>query len=328
MNDNNQILIYEAEDGNIKIDTRFEDETVWLTQNQIVNLFESSKANISEHIKHIFESGELELNSTVRNFRTVQLEGSRRVTRKRLHYNLDMIISVGYRVNSVRGTQFRIWATQRLKEYLVQGVAINEKRLAQKQQEVQYLKTGIRILNRAIEQKLDGKFDEVLAIFSKGLALLDDYDHESLDQKGISQIDVIYPEYHEYMEMIQEMYSDYESDVFAKPKDDSFNSSINQIRQSFNDVELYPTLEEKAANLLYFITKNHSFVDGNKRIAAACFLYFLEQNNSLLIDGQPIISNEALASLTLFIASSKSEEVDTVKRLIISILNRRMSLVG
>jgi len=242
-------------------------------------------------------------------------------------YNLDVIISVGYRVKSKRGTQFRIWATQRLKDYLVKGYAINEKRLHEKQQEVLQLKTGIQILSRAIEARNETKENEILNIFSTGLELLDDYDHEELDTKGNTEQETHFPTYNNYIGFINEMYSDFESDVFAKPKDDSFKSSINQIAQTFDGTELYPTLQEKAANLLYYIVKNHSFVDGNKRIAAACFLYFLNKNKALINqENQTIVSNEALAALTLFIATSKSDEDAIVKRFIVSILNRNMKL--
>ncbi len=162
----------------------------------------------------------------------------------------------------------------------------------------------------------------MLNLFSKGLELLDNYDHEELDTKGQTIKNVLYPTYDDYLNLIERMYSEFKSDVFAKPKDDSFHSSINQIAQGFGDNDLYPTLEEKAATLLYLITKNHSFVDGNKRIAAACFLYFLEKNNMLIDnEGNKIISNEGLATLTLFIASSKSDEMNTVKNLIITVLN-------
>ncbi len=319
----NKIEIFKTADNQTEIKVQFDTDTVWLTQNQMIELFESSKANISEHINHIFAEGELNRDSTVRKFRTVQIEGKRSVNREIEHYNLDMVISVGYRVNSKRGVQFRQWATQRLKDYLVQGYAINEKRLAQKQQEVEYLKTGIRILNRAISEQTTAEEFEMLRVFSKGLQLLDDYDHETLDKKGTTKADTVFPTYDEYMDLIHCMYSEFESGVFAKPKDDSFLSSINQIKQGFGDTEFYPTIEEKAANLLYFITKNHSFVDGNKRIAAACFLYFMQQNNALLkSDGTPIISNATLAALTLFIATSKTEEAEIVKQLTISILNR------
>lgn len=239
------------------------------------------------------------------------------------HYNLDVIISVGYRVKSLQGTQFRIWATQRLKDYLVQGYTINENRLAQKQQEVQTLKDGIRILSRAIQQKEEDQNLDWLNHFAKGLELLDDYDHENLDIKGLSKRKANYLDLAQYQEVVRSMRSDFESDVFGKEKDGSFESSIAQISKGFGEEDFYPTLEEKAATLLYLIVKNHGFVDGNKRIASACFLLFLQSNDLLHNnEGISIISNDALASLTLFIASSKPEEMDTVKKLVISVLNR------
>ena len=319
----NKIEIYQGENGQTQIEVRFENETTWLTNSQLVELFKSSKANISEHIKHIFKFEELDKDATVRNFRTVQMEGKRAVERDRVHYNLDVIIAVGYRVNSKRGTQFRQWATQRLKDFLVQGYAINERRLSQKQQEVQTLKDGIRILSRAIEQKAIDQNLDWLNHFAKGLELLDDYDHENLDKKGLTKRQAHYPELADYKEVIQSMKSDFESGVFGKEKDGSFESAIAQISKGFGEEDFYPTLEEKAATLLYLIVKNHGFVDGNKRIAAACFLLFL-QSNDLLHNGEghSIISNDALASLTLFIASSKPEEMETVKKLVISVLNR------
>ena len=321
----NKIEIYQGENGQTQIEVRFENETTWLTNSQLVELFKSSKANISEHIKHIFKFEELDKDATVRNFRTVQMEGKRAVERDRVHYNLDVIIAVGYRVNSKRGTQFRQWATQRLKDFLVQGYAINERRLSQKQQEVQTLKDGIRILSRAIEQKAIDQNLDWLNHFAKGLELLDDYDHENLDKKGLTKRQAHYPELADYKEVIQTMKSEFESSVFGKEKDESFESAIAQISKGFGDEDFYPTLEEKAATLLYLIVKNHGFVDGNKRIAAACFLLFLQSNDLLHNEeGHSIISNDALASLTLFIASSKPEEMDTVKKLVISVLNRNI----
>lgn len=318
-----KIEIYKTADDQSEVLVRFEDDTVWLSQKQMGELYEKDTDTIGLHLRNIYESGELQERSTTEDSSVVQKEGKRMVRRTIKFYNLDAIISVGYRVNSVRGVQFRQWATQRLKDYLVKGYAINEKRLAQKQQEVEYLKAGIRIVSRAIEEATNDENRTVFQLFSKGLALLDDYDHETLDKAGTTKQDFVYPSWHDYLELIHKMYSDFKSDVFAQPKDDSFQSSVAQIGQSFGGIELYPTLEEKAANLLYFITKNHSFVDGNKRIAAACFVFFLEQNNALLKpDGTPIIDNNTLAALTLFIATSKTEEDDIVKRLVISILNR------
>jgi len=315
------IEIFQTPDNRTSVEVKFENETVWLNRNQLSELFGRDVKTIGKHINNIFIEGELTKNSVVANFAITALDGK---TYQVDHYNLDVIISVGYRVKSQRGTQFRQWATQRLKDFLVQGYVINEKRLAQKQQEVEYLKTGIRILNRAIEQQATQDESQMLLVFAKGLSLLDDFDHQTLETEGITVATTFFPSFDEYMKLIQAMYSEFASDVFAQPKDESFHSSINQIAQSFNEVELYPTLEEKAANLLYFITKNHSFVDGNKRIAAACFLLFLERNNALYrTNGTPLISNEALAALTLFIATSKTEEADIVKHFIISILNQR-----
>ncbi len=316
------IVIYTDDSNNIEIDISYKEDTFWLSLVQISALFERDKSVISRHINKIFKEGELKKTATVAKNATVQKEGDRSIERQISYYNLDMIISVGYRVNSTKATQFRQWATQRLKDYLVKGYAINEKRLEQKQQEVLHLKTGIQILSRAIEARNETHENEILNIFANGLELLDDYDHETLDTKGNTEQETIFPTYDDYLDFIKQMYSEFESDVFAKPKDESFHSSVNQIAQSFGGQELYPSIQEKAANLLYFIVKNHSFVDGNKRIAAACFLYFLDKNNALLNNNKPIIDNEALASLTLFIATSKSEEVDIVKRFIISILNR------
>ena len=319
-----EIIIYTNSINQIQVEVDYENGTLWLNLNQISQLFEKDKSVISRHIKNIFNEGELDTDATVAKNATVQIEGNRTVIRKIDFYNLDVILAIGYRVSSFKGTLFRKWATEKLNSYLVQGYAINEKRLAQKQQEVEYLKTGIRILNRAIEQQATQDESQMLLVFAKGLSLLDDFDHQTLETEGITVATTFFPSFDEYMKLIQAMYSEFASDVFAQPKDESFHSSINQIAQSFNEVELYPTLEEKAANLLYFITKNHSFVDGNKRIAAACFLLFLERNNALYrTNGRPLISNEALAALTLFIATSKTEEADIVKHFIISILNQR-----
>ncbi|MEN9443208.1 MAG: hypothetical protein RIS47_98 [Bacteroidota bacterium] len=312
----NQVEIFKTVDNVTEIKVQFENDTVWLNRHQLAELFDRDVKTIGKHINNVFNEGELTKEVVVANFATTTQHGAiagKEQIKKVEYYNLDVIISIGYRVKSQRGTQFRQWATQRLKDYLVQGYAINEKRLAQKQQEVEYLKTGIRILNRAIKQQASEDDSAMLRVFAKGLALLDAYDHEALDSKGTSQRETFLPSQDEYMQVIKSMYSDFESGVFAVPKDDSFDSSINQIGQSFGGTELYPSIEEKAANLLYFITKNHSFVDGNKRIAAACFVYFLNKNNALYNSaGSPIISNDALAALTLFIATSKTEEADIV----------------
>lgn len=317
-----QIEIYESADGGVRMEVSVKDGTAWLSQKQIATLFGTEVPAISKHIRNIFNSNELVREATVSKMEIVAMEGKRHVSRELEAYNLDMILSIGYRVNSGKATQFRIWSTQRLKEYLVQGYSINEQRLAQKNQQVQTLKDGIRILSRAIEYKVNEADTTWLAHFAKGLELLDDYDHEALDNKGISQRAAVYPDFSSYHDIINTMRRGFDSFVFGKEKDDSFRSSVAQISKGFGEIDFYPSIEEKAATLLYLVIKNHSFVDGNKRIAAACFLLFLEVNGLLKASENPIISNEALASLTLFAAASKPEEMETVKKLIVSVLNR------
>lgn len=320
MNNDTKIDIFKSKDG-IEIKVKLEQNTVWLETRLIAKLFGVKRPAIVKHIGNIYKSEELQENSTCSKMEQVASDGK---LRKMNLYNLDVIISVGYRVNSSRATQFRIWANSILKDYLVKGYSINEKRLAQKEQEVQILKNGINILSRAIEEKTAD--NEWLAVFAKGLSLLDDYDHEQLDTKGLTKREADYPSFKDYQKLINQMLEEFDSDVFGKEKDKSFQSSVAQIAKGFGTADFYPTLEEKATMLLYLVVKNHSFVDGNKRIAAACFLKFLQQNNMLFnVQNQPIISNDTLASLTLFIASSKPEEMETVKRLVISVLNRQLT---
>jgi death-on-curing family protein len=313
----NQIEIFQSKDG-IILEVQLSNDTVWLTQEQLSTLFERDISVISRHLRNVFKERELEKES---NMQKMQIANSDKPV---MLYNLDVIISVGYRVKSLRGTQFRQWATQRLKNYLIEGMVLNEKRLAQKNKEIQILHNGIRILSRAIEEKASTTEDFTwLHQFSIGLQLLDDYDHEALDSKGRHINEVSYPDFSVYTDVVNAMRSEFNSGVFGKEKDDGFKSAIQQIRQGFGNEDAYPSIEEKAAMLLYLIIKNHAFVDGNKRIAAACFLMFLNRNSLLYTaKGNTIISNEALASLTLFVAASKSEEMETVKNLIVSILNR------
>ena len=324
MNTENQIEIYQANDGSTQINVQFEQDTVWLTQAQMAELFGKGRTTITEHIQNVFTEGELLEEVVCRDFRHTTQHGAikgKSQSKDVKYYNLDVIISVGYRVKSKQGTQFRIWANKILKDYLVKGYAVNEKRLAQKEQEVQLLKNGFQILSRAIEEKANE--NEWLSVFSKGLQLLDDYDHEQLDAKGLTKKQALYPTREDYQELINEMVVDFDSQVFGKEKDQNFQSSIVQIEKGFGENDFYPTLEEKATMLLYLVVKNHSFVDGNKRIAAACFLKFLQANKMLYNkQNELIISNDTLASLTLLIASSKPEEMKTVNRLVISVLNR------
>jgi len=319
-----QIAIFKSSDGEAEVAVKFDRDTCWLNLNEISTLFTRDKSVISRHIRSVFASGELDRMATVAKRATVQAEGGREVSRELDFFNLEVIISVGYRVNSIRGTQFRQWATQRLKNFLIQGIAINERRLRERKLEIQTLHDGIRILSRAIEARnQEAKDSDWLTSFSQGLRLLDDYDHERLDHVGLHIHRVRYPELEEYRSIIEEMRREFDSGVFGQEKDGGFKSALGQIRQAFNNKDLYASVEEKAAMLLYLVVKNHAFVDGNKRIAAACFLFFLKANNLLhTSQGLPIISQDALASLTLFVAASKPEEMETVTRLLISVLNR------
>jgi prophage maintenance system killer protein len=321
-----EIEIYQSKDGKTEVEVTFEHETVWLNQEQMGQLFGRDRTVISRHIRNVFKEGELTKEAVCANFAHTTRHGAlagKTQNKKTTYFNLDVIISVGYRVKSPRGTQFRQWASLRLKEYLIEGYSINQKRLERTNQEIRILKSGIQILGRAIEGKAQEKGLEWLDLFAKGLALLDDYDHERLDPEGLTQGAVNYPTKKEFHSFFDEMKKVFNTDVFGLKKDKGFESAISQITKGFGQEDFYPSLEEKAATLLYLITKNHAFTDGNQRIAAACFLLFLEKNNILRKGYETtLISNEAIASLTLFVAVSKPEEMETVKKLIVSILNR------
>ena len=327
MEQQNNIVIYQTENGKNKIDVQLQNETIWLSQKDMAELFECSTDNISLHLKNIYKEQELSKDSTTEDFSVVQKEGARNVKRPKTFYNLDAIIAVGYRINSKKATQFRIWATNVLRQYLVNGYVINEKRLSKKQEQIETLKNSLNLLIRSIALQANTLNDaqnlaKVLENFAQGLELLDDYDNKTLTTKGLTKQEAVKISKEEYLQLIAKMKPEFGSDVFANPKDDSFDSSINQIYQTFGGVELYPTLEEKAAMLLYFLVKNHSFTDGNKRIGAACFLYFLDKNGILYKNSSPIIDNATLFTLTLLIAESKPEEKETMKQVILSVLNK------
>jgi len=320
----NQIVIYKNNDGNIECSVNLRDNTLWLSLDQIATVFQKNKSTISRHIKNIFETEELDKDSVVAFFATTANDGK---TYNVAYYNLDMIISVGYRVNSKIATNFRKWATNVLKNYLTQGYAINEKLLSDKQEKIQTLQTTVSLLTRSLTNQIESLDDaqqvaKILDNFAKGLDLLDNFDHKTLDAKGSTQKEAVIISVKEFLSVINEMKSEFASDVFANPKDDSFESSVNQIYQTFDGNDCYPTLEEKAAMLLYLITKNHSFSDGNKRIAASCFLYFLEKNGILYKNNLPIIDNGTLFALTILIAESNPKEMETMKQIVISVLNQ------
>jgi death-on-curing family protein len=323
-----EIVIYQEDDGKTDIFVTLYQESLWLSLNQIAELFGRDKSVISRHLRKVFHDGELNGEATVAFFATVQNEGGRSVERRVEYFNLDVILSVGYRVNSKSGTQFRIWANNVLKEYLIKGYTVNEKRLREREKELQALKTGIQLLERSImeqTQQLDQAktLVNIIADFSKGLGILDDYDNGRLDSRGLTEKEAALISYEECKRIIGQIKDEFNSPLFGREKDDSFRSSIGQIYQSFAGKSLYPSIEEKAAMLLYLIVKNHSFVDGNKRIAAALFLYFLNRNGMLYRqDKTTLIDGNTLASITLMIAESSPSEMETVKKIIMSILNR------
>ena len=303
----NEIVLFETEDQKIKLEVPVDQETVWLTQDQMSRLFDTARSSIAYHINNIFKEEELEKDTSVEIF-----DRSLNPSSPPKFYNLDVIISVGYRIKSKRGIEFRKWANSVLKQYILQGYAVNNTRIAQ-------LGEILQIMKRT-ENSLDShQILNVIEKYSKALELLDSYDHQTMKRpKGNTATYAL--SYNECIDIITQMRYGAESDLFGKEKDDSFEGSIGNIYQSFAGQELYPTLEEKAAHLLYFITKNHSFLDGNKRIAATIFLYVLDKNGVLFIDGKKLIDDHTLVALTIMIAESKPEEKEMMITVIMNCL--------
>jgi prophage maintenance system killer protein len=324
-----EIKIYQTEDGQTNIEVKFDNETVWLTQRQIAQLFDKDSDTIGLHIRNIYQSGELEELTTTEESSVVQQEGKRQVRRKIKFYNLDAIISIGYRVNSKRGIQFRIWANKIIKEYLEKGFSLDNKRLIQQTSQLRDLQATLKILGESLRAKelTDNESSGLLRIITQyayALEILDQYDYQSLEVSNTSGKEIYQLTYDEAIAQIKlaKIYHGL-SDLFGHEKDESFKSSLSTIYQTFDGVDLYPSIEEKAANLLYFITKNHSFTDGNKRIAAFLFLYFLERNRILFDEiGNKRIADNTLVALTLMIAVSKPEEKDTMVKVIVNLINR------
>lgn len=318
---NSSLEIYQS-DGEIQIEVRFENETVWLSLNQISSMFGRDKSVISRHLKNIFSSGELEQNSTVAKNATVQLEGGRQVIREIEFYNLDVIISIGYRVNSKVGTHFRQWATQRLKDYLIKGYAVNQQRLSQLQQSFKLIREAA--LSEDFSKSQVREIIDILSDYAMGLDILDRYDRQNLELGKVERNPVFQISYPEAKSAIEELRIKYGgSPLFGREKDNSFQSSISTINQTFDGKELYPSIEEKVAHLLYFVVKNHSFTDGNKRIAAWLFVWYLAKNNYLLdAKGNPKVANNALAAITLMVALSKPEEKDLMILVIVNSINK------
>lgn len=323
----NEVIIYKTPDKQTAVEVKFENETVWLSQFQIAELFVTDRTSIQKHITNIYKTGELRQKLTCAKFAQVRKEGSKSVTREILHYNLDAIISVGYRVNSKRGTQFRQWATQRLKEYLAQGYAVNEKRLKASVQQLTNLKQTIHVLEQVVQKKQLSSDEavgllKVVSAYSRALSLLDLYDHQQLLIPETKKIKLQKLTYAEAIKQISLWRAKQNAGkLFGNEKDQSFHSSLQTIYQTFDGDELYPGLAEKAANLLYFVVKNHSFSDGNKRIAAGLFLYFLDKNNQLFaIDGNKVIADNTLVAITIMIAESKPEDKKIMIKLIVNLM--------
>jgi len=324
-----EIKIYKTENGKTSIEVKLEKETVWLSQKQMSELFEKDTDTIGLHLKNIYKSEELDEFSTTEKYSVVQKEGNRNVKRQINYYNLDAIISVGYRVNSKRGIIFRKWATQLLKEYLIKGFTINQEKLEKQNKQLLELKETVKILSNVVSNKELSNDEskgllEIISDYSYALNVLDKYDYQSLKIEDVTTNEIYQLTYKEAIDQIQMTKRVYgNSDLFGHEKDKSFRSSIATIYQTFGKVDLYPSIEEKASNLLYFIVKNHSFSDGNKRIAAFLFLYFLEKNGILRTEnGEKRIADNTLVALTLMIAVSKSEEKDTMIKIIVNLINK------
>ena len=313
MDEKNELVLFKSKDGSVEIPVRMEAESLWLTRMQMAELFGVTPQNITLHMRNVYKSGELEATATSKESLLVQNEGGREITRKVLSYNLDAIISVGYRVNSTRATQFRIWATRILKEYITRGYVVNQQRLRQLGQAVEVMK---RVSNRLdAEQVLD-----VVKTYSSALDLLDAYDHQAVGKPKARSRSVELT-YEECRAFIDSMKFAETSPLFGNEKDGSFMSALGAVYQSFGGKDLYPSAQEKAANLLYLVTKNHGFSDGNKRIAAGLFLYFLQRNRLLLRkDGTKRIADSTLVALTVMIAESRPAEKEMMVNLVMTFL--------
>lgn len=321
-----EIIIYQTKDGQTSIDVKLENETVWLTQSQIALLFDCSTDNVGLHLKNIFSEKELDQNSTTEFFSVVRQEGHRFIQRRILHYNLDAILSIGYRVSSRNATLFRVWSNKVLKEFLIKGYAINQNA---KIEQLTELKDAVKLLSNVLDAH-NLSADEatgllrVITDYTYALDTLDKYDYQQLVVEDTTTDEPFRANYDNAMAAIYTLRDRFgSSGLFAHEKDESFRSSIGQIYQTFGGNELYPSVEEKAAMLLYLVTKNHSFSDGNKRIAAFLFLWFLEKNGILYkSDGTMLIGNNTLVALTLMIAESRTEENEVMVKVIVNLINR------
>lgn len=318
----NQIIIYQTEDGEIQIDVRLENETVWLTANQMAVLFDRDEKTIRKHINNVFSDQEVPKDINTHFLRVV---GVKQLV---AYYTLDVIISVGYRVKSKRGVQFRQWANRVLRQYLIKGYAVNERMRREQIGELRQLVqvVGRTLKNQEVTSTVEGQdLLDVVVDYTYALDTLDNYDYERLTITQTTKEEVFHATYESAMEEIERLRKKFGgSALFGNEKDDSFKSSIGQIYQTFGGEELYPSVEEKAAMLLYLVTKNHSFSDGNKRIAATLFLWFLNGNRILYHpDGSKRIADNTLVALTLMIAESKTEEKDVMVKVVVNLINQQ-----
>ncbi|MBR5935954.1 MAG: virulence protein RhuM/Fic/DOC family protein [Bacteroidaceae bacterium] len=322
-----EILLYNTPDGQTKIEVRLVNETVWLTQAQMADLFQTDRTSIVRHINNIYKNKELKKMSTCAKKAQVRTEGNRTIKRIIPFYNLDMIISVGYRVNSKRGVHFRQWANEVLKQYLIKGYAVNER---MRREQISELRQLVGMLGRTIQNQSLISTDETNALFevvtdyTYALDTLDNYDYQRLTISQTTQEERFHATYENAMEEIVKLRNRFGGSIlFGNEKDDSFKSSIGQIYQTFGGEELYPSVEEKAAMLLYLVTKNHSFSDGNKRIAATLFLWFLNENRILYRpDGSKRLPDNTLVALTLMIAESRPDEKDIMVKVVVNLINQ------
>ncbi len=322
------VILYQSDDGGVQLEVQLDRETVWLNQRQMAELFDKDTDTIGLHIRNIYKEGELTRKGTTEESSVVRNEGGRQVRRKVGFYNLDVIISVGYRVKSKRGTQFRIWATNVLREHLVRGFTLNEKRLQEQEQKMADLRRTVGLLEKTLAHQVIG-LDEakgllnVITDYAYALTTLDRFDHGTLVIEEVTRPAPYIMTYDAAMGIVKAMQPGF-SGLFGLEKDQGFKSALGAVYQTFGGDELYPSIEEKAANLLYFVVKNHAFSDGNKRIAAALFIAFLAGNKALYRkDGTKRIADNALVAITLMIAESKPADKKTMIKLIVNLINSR-----
>lgn len=326
-----EIVLYRAKDGRTSLDVRLDQDTIWLSQRQMSQLFDKDTDTIGLHIRNAYKENELEESSTTEEYSVVQREGKREVTRNIRFYNLDVIISVGYRVRSKRGTEFRIWATQVLRDHILQGYTLNEKRLKAEVARLSELQNAVDVMGRILSEKTVSGDEakgllKVITDYSLALRLLDQYDHQQLRLHGTTEaarFELTYAAAMDAVSRMKDTMGDLAGGLFGREQDKGLESAIGAVYQTFGGRDVYPSIEEKAAHLLYFVVKNHAFVDGNKRIAAFLFIWYLDANGILYrADGGKRLADNALVALTLLIAESKPSAKDTLCKVIVNLINR------